>query len=200
MVHPGDHGYNVYESGGMKGKKDMRHSTRLAALLVIIGLTFALVSAADQTPVAQSKSDSKPAGASAVAKAAPAEAGIPDSLTAVPADTLAHKIIAYYFHGTRRCPSCKKIEAYSQEAVQTGFGEDLKSGKMEWRVVNTDDSPNEHYMKDYQLYTKSLVLSHIEGGKETQWKNLEKVWELLGDKEAFVKYVQDEVRLMAQEK
>jgi hypothetical protein len=104
------------------------------------------------------------------------------------------------FHGTRRCPSCMKIEAYSQEAVQTGFAEDLKAGKMEWLVINTDESPNEHYEKDYQLYTKSLILSRVENGKETKWKNLEKVWELLGDKEAFIKYVQDEVRLMAQDK
>jgi hypothetical protein len=123
-----------------------------------------------------------------------------DSLIIKTADTLAPKIIAYYFHGIRRCPSCMKIEAYSQEAVQTGFAEDLKSGKMEWHVINIEEPPNEHYEKDYQLYTKSLILSRVENGKETKWKNLDKVWELLGDKEAFIKYVQDEVRLMAQGK
>jgi hypothetical protein len=45
-----------------------------------------------------------------------------------------------------------------------------------------------------------VILSRVENGKETTWKNLEKIWELVGDKGAFVKYVQDEVRLMAQGK
>lgn len=164
-------------------------------MVLVVGLAFTWVYAADQTPTVKEKpaaSTTAPAETPAVAKT--------DSVAKPAQDSLSHKIVAYYFHGTRRCPSCMKIEAYSQEAVQTGFAEDLKSGKLEWRVVNTDDSPNEHYLKDYQLYTKSLVLSHIENGKETAWKNLEKVWEFLGDKEAFVKYVQDEVRLMAQEK
>jgi hypothetical protein len=173
----------------------MRHSTCLVAMLLVVGLALTWAYAADQTPIVKEK----PAAA-ATTVTAPSAVTKTDSLAKPANDTLSHKIIAYYFHGTRRCPSCMKIEAYSQEAVQTGFAEDLKSGKMEWHVINTDESPNEHYLKDYQLYTKSLVLSHIEKGRETTWKNLEKVWELLGDKEAFIKYVQDEVRLMAQEK
>jgi hypothetical protein len=173
----------------------MRHSTRLVVMLLVVGLAFACVYAADQTPIAKEK----PAAAAANV-AAPSAVAKTDSLAKPADDTLSPKIIAYYFHGTRRCASCMKIEAYSQEAVQAGFAEDLKSGKMEWHVINTDESPNAHYEKDYQLYTKSLILSRVENGKEIKWKNLEKVWELLGDKEAFIKYVQDEVRLMAQGK
>lgn len=173
----------------------MRHSTRLVVMLLVACLAFTWAYAADQTPTVKEK----PAAAAATV-AAPSAVAKTDSLAKPADDTLSSKIIAYYFHGIRRCPSCMKIEAYSQEAIQTGFAEDLKSGKMEWHVINIDESPNEHYEKDYQLYTKSLILSQIENGKETTWKNLEKVWELLGDKDAFIKYVQDEVRLMAQEK
>lgn len=161
--------------------------------MVIVGLAFAWVAAADQTPAPQSKAEPTPATAATASSTTDTTAKASD-------DALAHKIIVYYLHGTRRCPTCKKLEAYSQEAVQTGFVEDLKAGKITWQVLNTDDSPNEHFVKDYQLYTKSLILSRVENGKETKWKNLEKIWELVGDKEAFVKYVQDEVRLMAQEK
>lgn len=168
--------------------------------MIIIGLAFAWVSAADQTPASPSKSDAKPAVSPTVAKAAPVETGKADSLAATPADTVAHKIIAYYFHTTRRCPSCKKIEAYSDEAIRTGYDDQLKKGQLEWRVVNTDEPGNEHYVDDYQLYTKSLVLSHVEGGKQTKWKNLDKVWELLGDKDGFMKYVQDEIKAISAEK
>jgi|GEM_PF-603039 len=109
---------------------------------------------------------------------------------------LSHKVIAYYFHGKFRCPSCKKIEAYAREAIegQGGFADLIKSGDLEWRVVNVEEPGNEHFIKDFQLYTKSLIIVDIRDGEQKQWKNLAKVWELLYDKEAFVNYVRDEIK------
>ena len=109
------------------------------------------------------------------------------------------KLIAYYFHGTRRCVSCKKIEAYTREAIETGFAEQIKSGEVQWLTINTDEEANEHYRDDYKLYTKSVILSERKDGKEANWKNLQKVWELIKDKEAFIKYVQDEVNAVLKE-
>lgn len=172
----------------------MRHATRLAALVIVLAVACAWASATDQKKDQAPLLNAKAALSTADSAAAAAKA---DSLVVTTADTPASKIIVYYFHGTRRCPTCKKLEAYSQEAVQTGFADELKSGTIEWQVVNIEESPNEHFEKDYQLYTKSVILSRVENGKETAWKNLDKIWELVGDKEAFVKYVQDEVRLMA---
>ncbi len=106
-----------------------------------------------------------------------------------------HQVVAYYFHGNVRCASCRKIEAYTKEAIDSAFGDALKCGSLEWRVINTDSSQHEHYLKDYQLYTRSVVISDIHKGKETRWKNLEKVWELLGDQEEFSAYITNEVRL-----
>ena len=107
---------------------------------------------------------------------------------------ISHKVVAYYFHGHRRCGSCKRLEAYSQEAIDSGFAEELKAGKLEWLVINTDKPENKHFIKDYQLYTKSLVISDTENGKETRWKNLDKIWQLLRNKEGFFQYVQTETR------
>jgi hypothetical protein len=70
----------------------------------------------------------------------------------------------------------------------------LKEGKVVWRLVNLDEPANKHFLDDYRLYTKSLIVSEIRDGEEVRWKNLMKVWQLTNDKEAFVKYVQDEVR------
>jgi len=102
--------------------------------------------------------------------------------------------VAYYFHTTYRCSSCKKIEAYSREAIESGFAEELKEGKLQWCVVNVDDRANRHFIQDYQLFSKSLILTKMKDGKQAEWKNLMKVWQLLGDKESFVRYVQAEVR------
>ncbi|MCP4634512.1 MAG: hypothetical protein GY855_16410 [candidate division Zixibacteria bacterium] len=106
----------------------------------------------------------------------------------------ANKIIAYYFHGDVRCPSCTKIENYSQEAIVSGFPDELEGGSLEWQLINTDKPENAHYNADYQLFTKSLVIVEFKDGQQAQWKNLEKIWELLDDKDVFMKYVQHEIK------
>lgn len=70
---------------------------------------------------------------------------------------------------------------------------------MEWLAINIDKPENKHFVKVYQLYTRSLLISYTENGKQTRWKNLEKVWQLLRNKAAFMKYVQEEVRAYLEE-
>ena len=103
------------------------------------------------------------------------------------------KVVAYYFHGDFRCSNCYKIEKYSKEAIDKYFARELESGELEYKIVNVDEKLNEHFAKDYKLYTKSLVLSRVKAGEEVGYKNLEKVWNYLGDKEAFYNYVREEV-------
>lgn len=105
-----------------------------------------------------------------------------------------HRVIAYYFHTTYRCASCRAIEAYSREAIESAFAEQVKDGRILWKVVNIEVKGNEHFVKDFGLYTKAVVLVNEVRGKPAQWKNLEKVWQLLQDKPKFLKYVQDETR------
>lgn len=111
----------------------------------------------------------------------------------------AHKVIAYYFHGKRRCVSCLKIEKYSQEAITEGFPEAVKDGHLEWKVVDVDEPGNKHFLKEYSLFTKSLVLVDLHKGEQTRWVNLNRVWELLGNREGFIRYVQDTVRAYLRE-
>ena len=103
------------------------------------------------------------------------------------------QVIAYYFHGDMRCPTCYKLEQYSKEAIESNFKDALASGKLEFKVVNIEDKGNEHYGKDYQLYTKSLILSLVKDGKEIKWKNMDKIWEHVGNKEIFIDYVKSGV-------
>ncbi len=117
----------------------------------------------------------------------------------VAADTAVSKpqetdcVKAYYFHGDFRCSNCYKIEKYSKEAIDKYFAKELASGELVYEVINTDEKDNEHFAKDYKLYTKSLVISKIKGGQEVEYKNLEKVWNYLDNKEAFYNYVKEEV-------
>ena len=102
-------------------------------------------------------------------------------------------VVVYYFHGTIRCPTCHKLEQYSEGSIETNFKDALASGKLEFKVVNVEDKGNEHYGNDYQLYTRSLILSLVKAGKQTKWKNLDKIWEYVGNKQRFIDYVKSGV-------
>jgi len=105
-----------------------------------------------------------------------------------------HKVIAYYFHTNTRCSTCIKIEQYSHEAIEQGFANELKNGTLEMRIVNYEQPENRHFMQDYKLVSKSLVLVNMVNGKQTKWTNLKAVWQLTGRKDAFLNYVRKEVR------
>jgi hypothetical protein len=110
------------------------------------------------------------------------------------AETGSGSVVAFYFHGNVRCATCKKIESYAGEAVRQGFPQALQNGALEWRVVNIDEAENQHFIQDFQLVTRSVVLAEYSGEKVLRWKNLDKVWQLVRSKDTFVEYVQDETR------
>jgi len=75
-----------------------------------------------------------------------------------------------------------------------GFPDELRSGELELRVVNYEKPENRHFIKDYKLVTKSLILVKLVNGKQTEWTNLKLVWQLYKNEEAFFNYVNQEVR------
>jgi hypothetical protein len=101
------------------------------------------------------------------------------------------KLIAYYFHPTARCVTCRNIEAYAIEAIEKW--KEANETPITWKELNIDDSVNEHYVKEYDLQFSSLVVAKFTGGKKTNWKNLEETWKLVNDKKAFIKYVDSEL-------
>jgi len=111
----------------------------------------------------------------------------------------ADKVIAYYFHGNYRCASCTKLEKYSRDAIAMYFDKEIKQGFLSFKTVNTDLSENKHFLQDYQLYTKSLVLIAVKNNKTVKWKNLDKTWRHLNNKNDFYKYVQTETKKFLKE-
>jgi hypothetical protein len=191
----------------------LKHITT-ALLLVFVGVSVAFlvvketrsrrekVNVVGQTTLAQEPASTVPptenSAAIEVSQASPKTPRVAPTATAARAKSQpsmsGRTVVAYYFHGNFRCQTCRKIEALSREAVESGFPEDLKAGRLEWRVINVEEPGNEHFVQDYQLFSKALVLVAKEGSKQTRWKNLQEVWTLVGNKEAFTKYVQDEIR------
>jgi hypothetical protein len=119
-------------------------------------------------------------------KSAPGQPGI----SAGPA----HRVIVYYFRDNIRCDTCEKFQAYTDDAIHSVFSNELKSGSVEWKIVNTDDKANAHFIKDYALTTRQIILSDILDGKQTQWKDLYKIWDVVKDKQAFIEYITRETK------
>jgi hypothetical protein len=108
-------------------------------------------------------------------------------------------VIAYYFHGNMRCYSCNILEQYSRQAIEENFQDELASGRLVFKTVNVQEKANDHFMKDYGLYSQSLVLSLVENGKEKKFKNLTMVWQYSRDRQKFISYVKDEVNAYLRE-
>ncbi|MFH1092972.1 MAG: nitrophenyl compound nitroreductase subunit ArsF family protein [Candidatus Omnitrophota bacterium] len=110
------------------------------------------------------------------------------------------RVIAYYFHGNFRCPTCRNLEQYAKEVIENNFRKDLSEGTLVFKAVNVEKSENEHFIDDYKLYSKSLVLSLVKDGKEIKYKNLTKIWQLVRDKGKYINYVKDEITAFIKEK
>jgi hypothetical protein len=109
------------------------------------------------------------------------------------------RLTVYYFYGDKRCPTCHKLESYANEALKTHFASELVSGEIVWKTVNVDKPANEHYIQDYKLVSKSVVLSKIMDGREVKYKNLEHIWEKVGDKNSYLQYIQNSVQMFLEE-
>ena len=103
------------------------------------------------------------------------------------------KVVAYYFHGRVRCVSCVKIEKLSRKAITEGFPKELKNDRLAFREVNVEEPGNRHFIDDYRLTSQSLVIVEYRDGRQVRWKNLEKVWTLLGSEKEFLPYVKEGV-------
>lgn len=115
---------------------------------------------------------------------------------AAPTETKAdsRQLVVYYFHTTFRCPSCNYIEQTTEAAIKETFADELASGRMVFKSINIEEKGNEHFAKDYTLYTKSVIVSDMVNGEQTRWKNLEKVWQLIRKDDDFRAYIITEVK------
>jgi hypothetical protein len=104
----------------------------------------------------------------------------------------------YYFHGNLRCKTCKKIEALTKKTLEESFAAQLKDGSVELQVVNVDETENEHFVEDYELAIRSVVVSQLKQGKEAKWRRLDKVWQLVHDEPAFSDYLRTEIAALNQ--
>ncbi len=102
-------------------------------------------------------------------------------------------ILLDYFYTTYRCTACILLETYSAETVERGFPEQVRDGRLVYRSLNVDETENRHFVQDYRLYTKSVVVSLNRNGTDVRWKNLPDIWRHLRSREMFHRYMRSEI-------
>jgi hypothetical protein len=168
----------------------MKPKTALSVLLLsFVGASLAYL----VRDVIRSTAPSPDEAATRSADAPKAPSGPPLETSPPPAG---HKVIAYYFHGNQRCPTCLAIERQAREALDEAFPEAFRSGVLEWRAVNIDESANSHFVREYELTSSTVVLAEIRGGRQESWRRLDRVWELVRDELKFKAYVEAEAAVI----
>ncbi len=105
-------------------------------------------------------------------------------------------LIVYYLHSKTRCPTCRSIESQADEVVHSDFASELQSGAMAWKVVNYEEPSAAGLAKKFEIQMPVVVLARMKDGEIADWKSLDRVWALFGDKARFASYVRDEINKM----
>ena len=92
------------------------------------------------------------------------------------ADTPKDRVVVMYFHRTERCPTCKKMGSYAEEAVKNAFQKQLKEGTVEFHFIDFELKKNERISKGYRVEDPALIVSKITNNKVAKFTNLEDIW------------------------
>ena len=104
-------------------------------------------------------------------------------------------VIVYYLSQGKECATCDNIEQFTRETLEADFAEELDSGGILWRIADMDKPQHAHFVTDFDLYTKSVVLVERDNGVVVRFVNLTKVWDLVYDKSAFQDYIREELNV-----
>jgi len=77
----------------------------------------------------------------------------PDAKSAV-----SKKIEVYYFHFSRRCNTCKSVEANAQKAVETLYADKVKKGECSFKSINLDDASSKAIAKKLGVGGQTLLV------------------------------------------
>ena len=109
-------------------------------------------------------------------------------------DAAKERVVVMYFHRTQRCPTCMKMGNYTEEAVKKGFVKELKSARVSLHFIDFQDEKNAAFTKAFEITGPTLIVAKGKGDEVAEYKNLQEMWTKVRDKDAFLEYVQTNVK------
>ena len=106
---------------------------------------------------------------------------------AAAADPPTDYVMAIYFHRTERCPTCKKMGSFADEAIKKEFADQVKAGTVKFKFVDFQKNPR--VAKAYKVEGPALIVAKVEGKKAKKYRDLDGIWIKVNEKSEFMKYV-----------
>lgn len=97
------------------------------------------------------------------------------------------------FHTAHRCKACISIEANTRETLKKYFSNEIKAGKLVFRLINADASENEKIVDDYGAYGTSLFLNVIKNGVENHIDLTNFAFKKEANKEVFISELRSKI-------
>ena len=85
-------------------------------------------------------------------------------------------------------------ESFVREAVERDFAVELKSGVVVIKVIDADSAEKQRLIEEFKPVPPAVVLAVSINGKTADWKNLDKIRELVADKNAYLDYIRNNIR------
>jgi hypothetical protein len=116
------------------------------------------------------------------------------------AESVGDGLVVYYFHSSYRCPNCRAVESQAHETLEADFSPQLDRGEIVWKVLNYEKPASAAIVRKFDVKDPVVVLARMKDDQMQEWKRLDKVLALVGDKPAFTKYVREEIERMLADK
>ena len=70
---------------------------------------------------------------------------------------------------------------------------------MAWKILNYEKPNSADLAKKFHVHMANVVLAQMDGGEIKNWKRLDQVWALVGDKPVFAEFIRTEIGEMLKE-
>ena len=71
-----------------------------------------------------------------------------------------------YFHGKQRCVTCKAIETYTKEVVNSDFADGVENGRLRFKEIDISTPEGKKWAEKYRVTWSSLYVNLWKKGKE----------------------------------
>ncbi|MCG6189235.1 nitrophenyl compound nitroreductase subunit ArsF family protein [Maribellus maritimus] len=68
------------------------------------------------------------------------------------------KTVVYYFHNTRRCPTCMAIEKETKKVLEDSFAESVGKGDIVFKAYNAEEAENRELVKKMNVTGSALII------------------------------------------
>lgn len=68
------------------------------------------------------------------------------------------KVEVYYFHGDRRCKTCKAVGSVSKEYLEKIYSKEIKASTVYFHDINYDQAENKELAEQMQVSGSSLIV------------------------------------------